>query len=249
MPSNVTVYCLAMDVRDKVVIVTGASAGIGLATAMLIAKQGAKVALAARSQEKLQELSQELPSSFAIPTDMSDAVSVERMVAAVHGHFGRIDALINNAARGLYGILEKVEIASYRAIWTLNVEGPLIAMQKVIPLMRAQGGGSIVNISSMVSRNYFPRIGAYASTKYALNALSLTARAELAPDHIIVSVVYPGLAETDFGKNAIKFGEETRGMESRRQEHLPEPDSPEHVASRILFALESGQAEVFMHDA
>jgi NAD(P)-dependent dehydrogenase (short-subunit alcohol dehydrogenase family) len=141
---------------------------------------------------------------------------------------------------------KKVEMASYRAIWALNIEGPLIAMQKVNRLMRAQGGGSIVNISSMVSKNYFPRIGAYASTEYALNALSLKARAELAHDH--VSVVYPGLAKTDFWKNAIKFGEETRGMESRRREHLPEPDSPGHVASRILFALASGQAEVFMHD-
>ena len=131
---------------------------------------------------------------------MSDATSVGRTVAAVHENYGRIDALINNAARGLYGIVEKVEIASYRAIWALNVEGPLIAMQKVIPLMRAQGGGSMVDISSMVSKNYFPRIGAYASTKYALNALSLTARAELAPDHIIVSVVYPGLVETDLGR-------------------------------------------------
>ena len=98
-------------------------------------------------------------------------------------------------------------------------------------------------------RTIFPVSPAYASTKYALNALSLTARAELAADHIIVSVVYPGLVETDFGKNAIKFGEDTRGMESRRREHLPEPDSPEYVASRILFALESGQAEVFMYDA
>jgi NADP-dependent 3-hydroxy acid dehydrogenase YdfG len=168
-----------MNVRDKVVIVTGASAGIGLATARLIAKQGAKVALAARSHEKLQELSRGLPNSFAIPTDMSDAVSVDRMLVATHEHFGRIDALINNAGRGIYGTLEKVEIASCRAVWTLNVEGPLIAMQKVIPLMRAQGGGNIVNISSMVSKNYFPRIGAYASTKCALNALSLTARTEL----------------------------------------------------------------------
>ncbi len=240
------VYCLAMNVRQKVVIITGASAGVGLATARLLAKQGAKVALAARSQERLQELLQELPSSFAIPTDMSDAASVGHMVAAVHEHYGRIDALINNAGRGLYGTVEKVDVASYRAVWALNVEGPLIAMQKVIPLVRAQGGGSIVNISSMVSKNCFPRIGTYASTKYALNALSLTARAELAADCIIVSVVYPGFVETDFGKNAIKFGEETRGMESRRREHMPEPDSPEHVASRILFALESGQAEVFM---
>ncbi len=238
-----------MNMQDKVVIVTGASAGIGLATARLIAKQGVKVVLAARSPEKLQELSKELPNSLAISTDMRDPESVERMLARTQDHFGHIDVLINNAGRGLYATLEKIEVASYRDIWALNVEGPLIAMQKVIPLMRARGGGSIVNISSMVSKNYIPRLSAYASTKYALNALSLTARAELAPDHIIVSVVYPGLTETDFGENAIKFGEETRGMASRQRQHIPEADPPEHVASRILFALESGQAEVFMHDA
>ena len=132
-----------MNVRDKVAIVTSASAGIGLAAARLIANKGAKLALAARSHDKFQELRNSrrgLPSSFAVLTDMSDAVSVERMVAAVHGHYGRIDALINNAARGLYGILEKVEIASYRAIWALNVEGPLIAMQKVILLADASTG-------------------------------------------------------------------------------------------------------------
>jgi len=238
-----------MDVRQKVIIVTGASAGIGLATARLLAKEGAKVALAARSHEKLQELSRELPGSFAIPTDMSDASQVEQMIAAVHAHYGRVDALINNAAQGLYGIVEKVDVGKYREVWGLNVEGPLIAMQKVIPLMRVQGGGSIVNISSLVSKNNFPRLGAYASTKYALNTISLTARAELAADGIVVSVVYPGLVDTDFGKNAVKCGEETRGMESRRREHLPEPDSAELVASRILFALESGQAEVFMRAA
>jgi short-subunit dehydrogenase len=233
-----------MNMQDKVVIVTGASAGIGLATARLIAKQRVKVVLAARSPEKLQELSKELPNSLAVSTDMRDPESVERMLARTHGH---IDVLINNAGRGLYATLEKIEVASYRDIWALNVAGPLIAMQKVIPLMRARGGGSIVNISSMVSKNYIPRLSPYASTKYALNALSLTARAELAPDHIIVSVVYPGLTETDFGENAIKFGEETRGMASRQRQHIPEADPPEHVASRILFALESGQAEVFMH--
>lgn len=101
---------------------------------------------------------------------------------------------------------------------------------------------------SVATSNSFPRLGAYASTKCALNTISLTARAELAANHIVVSVVYPGLVETDFGKHAIKCSEETRGMDSRRREHLPEPDSPELVASRVLFALESGQAEVFMRE-
>jgi NADP-dependent 3-hydroxy acid dehydrogenase YdfG len=92
---------------DVVVIVTGASAGIGLAAVRLIGKQGAKVAVAARSQERLQKLSQELPNSFAMPAEMSDAASVEPMITAVHEHYGRIDALINNAGPGLYGLLEK----------------------------------------------------------------------------------------------------------------------------------------------
>jgi NAD(P)-dependent dehydrogenase (short-subunit alcohol dehydrogenase family) len=142
MPSTVNgVLSWLMNVRGKVAIATSASAGIGLAVARLIANKGAKLALAARFHDKFQELRNSrrgLPSSFAVITDMSDAVSVERMVAAVHGHYGRIDALINNAARGLYGILEKVEIASYRAIWPLN--GPLIAMEKVILLADASTG-------------------------------------------------------------------------------------------------------------
>jgi NAD(P)-dependent dehydrogenase (short-subunit alcohol dehydrogenase family) len=237
-----------MDVKDKVIIVTGASGGIGLATAKLLARAGAKVALAARSKEILDDVAQELPGSIPIETDMSIPESVGRMIDETKKHYGRIDILINNAGRGMYGAVENTDIAAFRYVIDLNLMGPLVAMQKVIPIMREQGGGMIVNVGSLVSKSYFPFLGPYASTKYALNAVSLTARAELQKDGIIVSVVHPGMTDTNFGRNAIKSDSVARGMESRRREGMPEPDSPEYVAGRILLAIETEQAEVYAHD-
>jgi short-subunit dehydrogenase len=221
--------------------------GIGEAAARLLGKEGAKVVLAARSMDKLDAIAKEIPGSLAVECDMTKADDIENLFVETEKKFGRIDALVNNAGRGIYCFVEGVDVEAYRNVWDLNVVGPLIAMQKVIPLMRKNGGGVIVNISSMVSKNYFPRLGAYASTKYALNALSLTMRQEVAPD-IVVSVVYPGLTSTDFGKNSVRSGEETRGMESRNRPNMPEADTPEHVATRILYALTSGEAEVYMHE-
>ncbi|MFH1676828.1 MAG: SDR family NAD(P)-dependent oxidoreductase [bacterium] len=237
-----------MEIKNKIVIVTGASAGIGLATARLLSEKGARIALAARREELLKKLSEELPDSFVIPTDMRIPESVENMIDETSKHYGRIDILINNAGRGIYGAVENADIDGYREVIDLNVIGPLIAMLRVIPMMREQGGGMIVNISSLVSKNYFPFLGIYASTKYALNALSLTARTELQKDNIIVSVVHPGMTATDFGKNAIKMEPKANAMESRHREGMPEPDSAEHVAGRILLAIETGEAEVFAHD-
>jgi short-subunit dehydrogenase len=139
-----------------------------------------------------------------------------------------------------------VAIHDYKNIVQLNVIGPLIAMQQVIPIMREQGSGHILNISSRVSKNYFPYLGAYASTKYALNCISLTARAELEKDNIIVNVMHPGLTETGFGKNSIKSQGSEQLFAGRAD--MPEADSAEHVANRILEAIESERAEVMAHE-
>jgi len=232
-----------MDINGKVIILTGASYGIGEAAARLLHGRGARLALVARSKDKLNALARELEGSFVIETDMREPREIAEMIDTAYQHFGRIDALINNAGRGIYGAVEHVDKDAYADVWQLNVVGPLVAMQQVAPRLRAQGGGAIVNISSMVSKNYFTNLGAYASTKYALNALSLTARQELAQDNIIVSVVYPGLTDTDFGKNAIRTDE---SMVSRDRAGMPGADSPELVAGRIAYALESGDAEVYM---
>ncbi|GEM_PF-470942 len=239
-----------------------ASAGIGEATAKLLVAKGARVVLVARSREKLAILEKALPGAVALPANMAKNADVKKMVATVEKKFGRVDAIVNNAGVGLYGPVENINLEDYASVWALNVVGPLAAMQEIIPLMRKQkpvedgvsasekGGtglrGQIVNVSSMVSKNTFPYLGGYASTKYALNALSLTARVELAKDGIVVSVVHPGLTATDFGKNAVR-APGMEGMVSRERatgpngQAMPVADAPELVAGKIIETLEAGK--------
>jgi len=192
-----------MIVKDKAVIVTGASEGIGKAVAEALAGKGAKLVLAARSEDKIRALAEKLPGATAVRADMRKADDVKALVETAIRIHGRVDILINNAGQGMYGPVEGIDIELYKSMMELNVYAPLRAMQLVIPHMREAGGGMIVNISSMVSKNAYPSLGAYASTKYALNALSFTARAELAKDKIIVSVMHPKMTATRFGENAI----------------------------------------------
>jgi short-subunit dehydrogenase len=237
-----------MQVSGTVTIITGASAGIGLATARLFTAHGARVALASRSAEVLTCLAGELPDSFAIPTDMRDAASIRQMVKAVQQHYGRIDLLINNAGQGMYAPVEQTDLEQYRRIMELNLYGPLLAMQAVIPIMRAQGGGMILNISSNVSKMAIPGLAAYASTKYALNGLTFTARAELAKDNIRVGVMYPRLTATDFLRNALTpEGPNPSGRPAGAQRPgLPTPDPVEAVAAKILEAVQTEVAEQAM---
>ena len=156
---------LHMEIKNKVIIVTGASGGIGLAIARYLARQGAKVVLAARSGEKLQALAKEIPGSLAITTDMRKPEDIDNLILKTASVFGRVDVLINNAGQGIYGPVEKINIDDYKKVMELNVYGVIRAMQAVIPQMKKQGGGTILNVSSLVSKNYFPHLGAYASTK------------------------------------------------------------------------------------
>ncbi len=228
-----------MDINGKVAIVTGASGGIGLATARLFSQRGAKVALVARSADTLHRIATELPASFVVPTDMRDDAAIRQMVAQVHHHYGRIDILVNNAGQGMHVPLEQANIQLYRSLLELNVVGVLSVMQAVIPIMRLQGGGVIINISSGTSKMVLPNLGPYASTKYALNAITLTARLELAQDNIRVGLVYPGVTATDFVKNA------AAGQENMGRHRMMSVDPPEHVAEKILEAVQTEAAEVY----
>jgi short-subunit dehydrogenase len=241
-------YHVSMDINDKVVIVTGASSGIGLATARLLAEHGAKVALVARSQEKLKHLSKEIPDSLAIRADMTKEADIIQMVKKTKDHYGRVDVLINAAGQGYDAPVEKINIDTYRQIFDLDVVGPLVAMQQVIPIMRDQKEGTIVNISSGTALMYLPDMSPYSSIKSALASLSLTAREELKKDNITVSVVYPYMTLTEFEKNTIKDIEETQAEPEEDRGELPPLDPPEHVARKILEGIENDEAEIFAHD-
>lgn len=231
-----------MQIKGKIIIVTGASKGIGLATCRYLTGQGAKVVLAARSIERLTKLERELPGSLAVETDMRKAAEIDHLIQTVLAHYGRIDVLVNNAGQGMWARVGNIKPDNYKKLIELNVYGYLNAMQAVIPVMKMQGGGMIINISSMVTDNYYPFLGAYASTKYAVNALTLTAREELKDSGIIVSLMRPKLVETDFGKNSIE--PEPDALRDRNNRKALPMDTPEYVAEKIGELIQSEAAQL-----
>jgi NAD(P)-dependent dehydrogenase (short-subunit alcohol dehydrogenase family) len=229
-----------MDLKDRVIIVTGASSGIGLATAKALAAKGAKVALLARSTAAIEALAKELPASMAITADVTDFDGLRLAIGRVHAHYGRVDALVNNAGRS-YGVsIEEIDPKIFDEIFHLNVLGPIVAMQAVIPMMRAQGGGSIVNVNSGTAFMTIPGYSVYSSSKRALLGFSMTARAELAADKIVVSEVYPGVTATNFGKNRMGTGGPTGNYAAG--------DTAEFVGDIIVKALAEGGAQYFAND-
>ncbi len=230
-----------MDIRNKIAIITGASSGIGLATARLFSKKGAMLALAARSS------CPKLPDSIIIRADITKPADIRRIVKQTLKHFGRIDILINNAGRGYDSLVTEIDFKKWQYIIDLDLFGPVRTMQAVIPVMKKQRGGVIVNISSGTALMVLPSMSPYSSIKSALSKLSQTAREELANEKIAVSVVYPYITATKFERNTLKSVRNT-GEEEWDNTGIPPPDPPEHVARMILEAVETRISEIFAHD-
>jgi short-subunit dehydrogenase len=232
-----------MRIDGLVFIVTGASSGIGLATARALAARGGKLALVARSTRALQDLAATLPGSIAVTADMTDIAGIRQAVTDVDRHFGRVDGLVNNAGRSYAASVEEIDPVLFDEIFHLNVLGPIVAMQAVIPIFRRQGAGSIVNVNSGTAFMTIPQYGVYSASKRALMGFSLTARAELAGDGIVVSEVYPFITATNFGKN--RMGTPAGGGPGA---NYADGDTPEFVAAIIVKAIEEGGAQYFAND-
>ncbi|MCS6806409.1 MAG: SDR family NAD(P)-dependent oxidoreductase [Acidobacteriota bacterium] len=190
------------ELRGQVIIVTGASAGIGEATARRLAGQGAKVVLAARRQERLEALTREIASAggFALPvvTDVTSEADRRRLIEETVSYFGRIDALINNAGYGQRGPIELVPVEAIRQNFETNLFSLIALTQLVIPLMRQQRSGRIINVGSVAGRIARPMSSVYDATKHALEAISDGLRGELAPFGIQVVLIQPGFILTEF---------------------------------------------------
>lgn len=225
-----------IELTGRTVIVTGASSGIGEATARLLHAAGAYPVLAARRADRLSALSKELDGALAVPTDVTDGAQVRDMVAAALDRYGQIDGLVNNAGASIHGPIADIDIAEYRKILDLNVASLVDVTHAVLPAMRERGFGRIVNVSSGTTRWVATGSGAYAATKSAVNMISAVLREELAADGIAVSLLLPSVTATEFGNGMFKDGVPPRpGMVVHR---------PEYAAGVVLRLLRTGEDTV-----
>jgi NAD(P)-dependent dehydrogenase (short-subunit alcohol dehydrogenase family) len=227
--------------EGKVAIVTGASSGIGEATARELATRGAAVVLAARDSGRIEALRRGISASggraLAVKTDVSERASVEATVGETLASFGSPDVLVNNAGLGLSGRVAQLRADDLRYVFEVNTIGPLNCIQAALPYMKR--GGRIINVSSVVGRRAVPKVGGYCATKFALNALSDALRVEVADQGITVTSVYPGTTRTAFRENSKRTADERRGWR-------PRGVTPERAAQKIADAAEKGPRDVYV---
>jgi short-subunit dehydrogenase len=196
-----------MQLSGKVVVVTGASMGIGEAIAKLFAEEGASVVLLSRDWSRAEAARNRiglLDRTAALGCDVSHAEDIDRVIAVTLDHFHRIDVWINNAGRGLLDSISQMDFSACHEMFETNFFGALTAMQKLIPIMTQQGGGTIINISSVAGHIPLPFHAAYSATKFALNAIGKAARVESKKAGVHLLTVCPGYVRTAFGQNAVR---------------------------------------------
>ncbi|NMP21495.1 SDR family NAD(P)-dependent oxidoreductase [Sulfobacillus harzensis] len=231
-----------MDVREKVVVVSGASSGIGQAMAVILAAKGSKVVMLARRTDRLMAMEAELKAAhhevLAVPTDVTNRDQVNRAVDLTREIFGRIDVVVNNAGIGYFGTVEKLPIEDFRHLIQTNVYGMLNLIQSSIPSLK-ETHGTIVNVSSVLSKRALPFLSAYASTKSMMNALADGLRLELRTYGVHVLTYCAPETETEFHATTKHEAglDPTPGGYRRKA-------SARDVAARIVQALVEDKREV-----
>jgi short-subunit dehydrogenase len=226
--------------QDQVVLITGASTGIGAALARELDRRGARLVLVARRLAPLTALAATLRDALPVAADVTRRDDVEAARDAALARFGRIDAWVNNAGRGITRPLAALTDADVDDMVAVNLKSVLYGMQAVLPHLTARGSGAIVNVSSMLSRVPVATLrSAYSAAKAAVNSLTETLRIELATSHpgIKVQLVLPGVVATDFGLNALGGGPDSRA--------LPGAQDVEEVARVIADGMAAGQADIY----
>jgi short-subunit dehydrogenase len=227
-----------MILKDKIVVITGASSGIGALTAQMLSKRGAIPILVARSEDKLKETAAGIPGVFGLYTcDVSDAVAVDETFAQILSVYGRIDILLNNAGYGKFAGFTEMESHEFDDMMDVNYMGIVRCTKVVVPHMLERGSGQIVNVASMAGKIGTAKSVAYTATKHAVLGFTNALRQELRKSGIIVSAVNPGPIATDFFKIADPSGNYEKSVARMMM-------TPEHVASKIVKVMETGKEEL-----
>lgn len=204
-----------MNLSNKVVIITGASSGIGAAAARAFGVAGARVVLAARDHAKLHEVATGVSGeTLVVPTDVASRAAVEELVQRTIATWGRIDIVVNNAGVGLAAPVAVLEEEDLAAAMQVNLFGPLALTQAALPFLRRTGGQVIV-VSSVVGLRALPYLGGYAATKAALDRLTESLRVELHGSGVAVTLVRPGSTKTEFSSRRLGTGQERRKFTSK----------------------------------
>jgi NADP-dependent 3-hydroxy acid dehydrogenase YdfG len=226
---------------DKVVVITGASSGIGAALGETLAARGARVVLVARREHELREVAARCgANALAVIADMTRREEVQRVVAEAIQRFGRIDVWVNNVGRGISRLPSQLTDADIDLMMTVNVKSALYGMQEVLPHFQERGEGQVINVSSMLGRIPYalPR-AAYSASKHFLNALTANFRMEVQHTRpgILFTIVSPGVVYTDFGTHALHGGHDSRSIPGGQDVGI--------VAAAIAQAIETGAEEVY----
>lgn len=226
---------------DKVVVITGASGGIGSALAEELARRGARLVLVARRPEALAAVASRCDGrAHPIIADVTDRLEVRRVVAESLARYGHIDVWVNNVGQGITRPPSELTDADIDAMMLINVKTALYGTQEVLPHFKQRGSGQVVNLSSMLGRMPHAMFrSAYNGAKHFLNALTANFRTELQQTHpgIQFSLVSPGVVRTDFGRNAVHGGPDSH--------QLPDSQSAEEVARVIADAIERPRPDVY----
>lgn len=223
------------------IVITGASSGIGAATAELLASRGATVTLVARRPNALMEVAARCgPKAHYVPGDMSNRSDVKKVVVRAIADMGHVDVWINNVGLGISRMPSQLTDGDVDAMIKANVKTALYGMQEILPHFRERGRGQIINLSSLLGRiPRAPNRVAYTAAKHYLNALTANFRDEIGATHpeIVVSLVSPGVVYTAFGKNALHGGADSRS--------LPDGQEPEEIARVIAQVIESRATDAY----
>jgi short-subunit dehydrogenase len=235
------------------VLITGASQGIGKATALLFAQNGYDIVLAAREPDRLNTVAQEIRTkgrdALAVPTDVTDPQQVNALVERALAAYGSIDVLINNAGICMSGPFEKTSVEDWRRIMDVNLWGYIYTVQALLPQFLAQEAGTIVNVGSFGGKVPLPYMTAYCTSKYAVTGFTETLRLELEPKGIHVCGVHPSVTNSAFLERSIFRGQDDREIQQRQQQMQQMLNStltsqPEDVAKAIWEVVKHPQVEV-----